>query len=316
MRCLTLKLICLGLLLSMPAIAQQAANGEGSVAVPTMTPGDRPTSIAAVTIYLHLTEGRWSASLSGDVRDPATEQIEVLLADNSLRVWAAPPRGGTLCLTKMKDRAKYGYLTCNSAFYSSNKASSATATLLRGVLSLGILTVADAASGNTGFTVSLDQQALEAAATEAKAMELARESAPLVEYRGAYAMANSPQKLRDFIARYEGVFDPESLVAKAQQRLPKAIEREEARAREKAEADSRQAEAQRQKEAQRLAELEALGQFQAKLRPGDRVKMMVDRYTPFFGMVIEVKPPLAYIQWDNVTPPMRWVRVDSLLPPR
>lgn len=315
MRCLTLQLIFLGLL-SMPAVAQQTTNVEGSGAVSSMAPNDRPSSVTAVTVYLHRTEGRWSASLSGDVKDPATEQIEVLLADNSLRVWAAPPKGGTLCLTKMEDRVKYGYLTCNSAFYSSNKASSATATLLRGVLSLGILTVADATSGNTGFTVSLDQQALEAAAAEAKAVEFARESASLVEYRGAYATANSPEKLRSFIARYEGVFDPESLVAKAQQKLPTAIEREEARAREKAEAEVRQAEAQRRKELQQLAEQEALGQFQAKIRPGDRVKMMVDRYTPFFGMVIEVKPPLAYIQWDNVTPPMRWVRVDSLLPPR
>jgi len=150
--------------------------------------------------------------------------------------------------------------------------------------------------------------------SESKAIDFARESAPLIEYREAFASALSSRQLRAFIARYEGVSDPEYLVVKAKEKLPLAMEQEEARAKQRSEAAALQAEAQRQQEIQRQAELEALRQFQTRLQPGDRVKMMPARYTAFHGMVIEVKPPLAYVQWENVTPPMRWVRVEQLLP--
>ena len=314
MRRLSCEVLFAGLLIGMPAAAQQSpildASGEGST-----TPSSRLTSIRVVTVYLHRAEERWSASLEGDVKDAATEKIEVTLADGSLHVLTQPlPKGSKLCLTKMKDREQFGYLECNSAFFSANTGSTAAATVLRGVLSLGILTVSDAASGNTGFTVSLDRQALDAAVSESKAIEFARESAPLIEYRKAFASALSSRQLREFIARYEGASDPESLVAKAKEKLPLATEQEEARAKQKSEAAARQAEAQRQQEIQRQAELEALKQFQLSLRPGDRVKMMPARYSPFYGMVIEVKPPLAYVQWENVTPRMQWVRVEQLLP--
>ncbi|MBK6631361.1 MAG: hypothetical protein IPG33_10085 [Betaproteobacteria bacterium] len=314
MRRLSCEVLFVGLLIGMPAAAQQSpildASGDGST-----TPRSRLASIKAVTVYLHRAEERWSASLEGDVKDAATEKIEVTLADGSLRVLTQPlPKGSKLCLTKMKDREQFGYLECNSAFFSANTGSTAAATVLRGVLSLGILTVSDAASGNTGFTVSLDRQALDAAVSESKAIEFARKSAPLIEYRKAFESAISARQLSEFIARYEGASDPESLVVKAKEKLPLAMEQEEARAKQKSEAAARQAEAQRQQEIQRQAESEALRQFQAKLKPGDRVKMMRTHYAAFHGLVIEVKPPLAYIQWENVTPPMQWVRVEQLLP--
>lgn len=314
MRRLSCEVLLVGVLIGMPAAAQQSPRpvsiGDGSTA-----PSSRLTSIRAVTVYLHRAGERWLASLEGDDKDNSTEKVEVTLADGSLRVLTQPlPKGSKLCQTKMKEREQFGYLECNSAFYSANKGSSAAATVLRGVLSLGILTVSDAASGNTGFTVSLDRQALDAAVSESKAIEFARESAPLIEYRKAFASAFSSRQLLAFIARYEGVSDPEYLVVKAKEKLPLAMEQEEARAKQRSEAAALQAEAQRQQEIQRQAELEALRQFQTRLQPGDRVKMMPARYTAFHGMVIEVKPPLAYVQWENVTPPMRWVRVEQLLP--
>lgn len=314
MRRLSCEVLLVGLLIGIPAAAQQSPLPE-SIVDGSTTPSSQPISIKAVTVYLHRAEERWSASLKGDVKDTATEKIEITLADGSLRVLTQPPpKGSKLCLTKMKDREQFGYLECNSAFYSANKGSSAAATVLRGVLSLGILTVSDAASGNTGFTVSLDRHALDAAVSESKAIALARESAPLVEYRKAFASSISSRQLREFIARYEGASDLESLVVKAKEKLPLAMEQDEARAKQKLEAAARQAEAQRQQEIQRQAESEALRQFQSKLRPGDRVKMMPARFTAFYGMIIEMKPPLAYIQWENVTPPMQWVRVEQLLP--
>lgn len=315
MRRLSCEVLLVGVLIGLPAAAQQSLLPE-SIGDGSTTPNSRLTSIRAVTVYLHRAAERWTASLEGDVKDTATEKVEVTLADGSVRVLAQPlPKGSKLCLTKMKDRAQFGYLECNSAFYSANKGSSAAATVLRGVLSLGILTVSDAASGNTGFTVSLDRQALDGAVSESKAIEFARESAPLVEYRRAFASAISSRQLSEFIARYENASDPESLVVKAKEKLPLAIEQEEARERQKLEAAARQAEAQRQQEIQRQAESEVLRQFQARLQPGDRVKIMRTRYAAFHGLVIEVKPPLAYIQWENVTPPMQWVRVEQLLPP-
>lgn len=315
MRRLSCEVLFVGLLIGMPAAAQQSPLPD-SIDDGSTAPSSRLTLIKAVTVYLHRAGERWSASLEGDDKDTATEKVEVTLADGSLRVLTQPlPKGSKLCLTKMKDREQFGYLECNSAFYSANKGSSAAATVLRGVLSLGILTVSDAASGNTGFTVSLERQALDAAVSESKAIEFARKSAPLVEYRKAFASAISSRQLSEFIARYEGASDPESLVVKAKEKLPLAMEQEEARARQRSEAAARQAEAQRQQEILRQAESEALRQFQAKLKPGDRVKMMRTHYAAFHGLVIEVKPPLAYIQWENVTPPMQWVRVEQLLPP-
>lgn len=284
---------------------------------PSPSPGILPTTIKAVPVFLRRADGHWSASLSDNLKDPATENIEVSLKDGSVRVLTWPhPGGGKSCVTKATDRAEYGYLDCNSAFYSVNAGSAAAGTLLRGVLSLGILTVSDMASGMTVFTVSLDKAAVKAAVAESKAIDFARESAPLVEYRGAFAMANSSRQLRNFVARYEGVFDPESLVAKAQEKLPLAIQQEEARNRQLRAVEARQAEADREQELRRQAEMEAVMAFQRGLRPGDRVKMMRDRYTAFYGMLIEVKPPLAYLQWENVTPAMQWVRLDNLLPPR
>ncbi len=307
----------LGLLLIEGAAAAQQTDSINGRSADAAAPTYQPTSLRPVVIYLHHVDGGWSASLTGDVKDAATEKIEVGLADGSFRVMAdALPRGNKVCLTKMADRRQFGYLECNSAFYTANKGSTATATLLRGVLSLGILTMADAASGNTGFTVSLDQKALETAAAEAGAFDLAREAAPLIEYREAFAAAVSSRQLQAFISRYDGVFDPESLVAKAREKLPGAIEREQERARQQAEAAARQAEAQRQQEVQRQAGLAALAQFQRGLQPGDRVKMMRTRYMGTYGMIVEMKPPLAYMQWENFEPRMEWVRLDSLLPPR
>ncbi|MCG3135918.1 MAG: hypothetical protein HMLKMBBP_03694 [Planctomycetes bacterium] len=315
MRRLSCEVLLVGLLIGIPALAQQSPLPE-SIVDGSTAPSSRLISIRAVTVYLHRAGERWSASLEGDDKDTATEKVEVTLADGSLRVLTQPlPKGSKLCLTKMKEREQFGYLECNSAFYSANKGSSVAATVLRGVLSLGILTVSDAASGNTGFTVSLDRQVLDTAVSESKAIEFARESAPLIEYRKAFANAISARQLSEFIARYEGAPDPESLVVKAKEKLPLALEQEEARARQRSEAAARQAEAQRQQEILRQAESEALRQFQAKLKPGDRVKMMRTHYAAFHGLVIEVKPPLAYIQWENVTPPMQWVRVEQLLPP-
>lgn len=318
MRRLVNVILCLGLLIGLPAVAQQPASRDESGAVPSAVAKYRPTFLLAVTVYLHRADGRWSASLEGDVNDSSTEKIEVKLSDASLRVMtdSRRERDGR-CVTKQKDRSQYGYTECNSAFYSANMGSTAAATLIRGVLSLGILTVTDAATDNTIFTVSFNQEALNAAVAESRAIELARESVPLVEYREAFSRARSSRDLRRFIATYEGMYDPESLVAMAKEKLPVAIEHEETRVRQQAAAEARQLEMGRQQEIQRGADRKALGQFQARLRPGDRVKIkLTNNYIPYgYGMVIEVKPPLAYLQWENVTPALQWVRLENLLPP-
>jgi hypothetical protein len=315
MRC-PVQWLLVGLLFCGPAAAQQAEPPDAGSARSAPAPAYRSTTLSAVVVYLHRADGRWSASLDGDVKDPATEKVEVALADGAVRALAPPlPHGATLCLTKMKDRAQFGYLECNSAFYSAKLAGAAVGTLVRGVMSLGILTISDAASGSTGFTVALNQQALDAAVAESKAVEFARESAPLVEYREAFARASTSKDLRTFIATYENAFDPESLVTQAKAKLPAAIEQERLREEQKAAEAARLAELKRQAQANRLAQLEALKQFQAHLRLGDRVKITKERYLSFYGMIVELKPPLAYVQWENVNPPMQWVRVEDLLPP-
>lgn len=297
-------------------MAQQTAIGGSGQPGPVSSyrPG---LLLKAVPIYLQRADDRWSASLAGDLKDSATELVEILLPGGSARVMTQPvPGGRRQCLTKMKDRSEFGYLECNSAFYSVNKGSAAAATLLRGVLTLGILTAADAASGNTSFTVSIDQPTLDAAVAESKAVVLARESVPLLEYRDLFAKASTPQQLRTFIATFEGGFDPESLVAKAKERLPAAIALEEARSQQKAMEAAQRTEAQRQQEIRWQAEQETLAVFRGRLRPGDRVTAKWrDGRNLLVGMVVEMKPPLAYVQWENATPAVQWVRLENLLPP-
>lgn len=298
-----------------PAVAQSAENNSVLPAVTSYRTGSltRP-----VPLFLKNIDGRWSASLSGDIKDPHTERIEVSLLNKSARVLTDPPPGGRRqCLTKMKDRSEFGYLECNSAFYSVNTGSAAAGTLIRGVLSLGILTAADAASGNTAFTVSLDQAALDSAVSESNALDLAKASAPLFEYREMFAKAISSQQLRNFIATFENGFDPESLVNKAKDKLPAAISLEEAQSRQKDAMAAQQAEVFRQQQIQQQAETEAVAAFRTRLKPGDRVATNCRTYRgcQLIGMVIEMKAPLAYVQWDYATPAVRWVRLESLVPP-
>lgn len=309
MRHLTRWILFCGLVTGLPVLAQQAMPVAG------YRPG---SSLRAVPVYLHNDDGRWSASLTGDLKDAATELVEIALPSGSVRALTKPAPGvRRQCLTKMKDRSEFGYLECNSAFYSVNKGSAAASTLIRGVLTLGILTAADAASGNTSFTVSIDQPTLDSAVAESRAVALAKESAPLLEYRNLYATASTPQHLRAFIATFEGSYDPESLVAQAKEKLPAAIAREEAQARQQAMEAATRAEVQRQQEIRRQAEEEALIAFRGRLRPGDRVAAMWrDGRNLLVGMVVEMKPPLAYVQWENATPAIQWVRLDNLLPPR
>jgi len=298
----------------LPAAAQQVGNGDHVQPVAGYRPG---SVLKAVPIYLQHVDGRWSASLTGDLKDPATERVDISLPSSSTRVMTQPvPGGRRQCLTKMKDRSEFGYLECNSAFYSVNTGSAAAGTLIRGVLSLGILTAADAASGNTAFTVSLDQATLDAAVVESNALDLAKASAPLLEYRDLFAKAISSQQLRNFIATFENGFDPESLVSKAKDKLPSAIALEEAEARQKATLAAQQQEAFRQQQIQRQAEDEAVSAFRTRLKPGERVAMSCKgfRGCQLIGMVIEMKPPLVYVQWENATPTMQWIRLENLFP--
>lgn len=297
-----------------PVAAQSV---EINSAQPAATPYRAGSLTRQVPLFLKNIDGRWSASLSGDIKDPHTERIEVSLLNKSARVLTDPPPGGRRqCLTKMKDRSEFGYLECNSAFYSVNTGSAAAGTLIRGVLSLGILTAADAASGNTAFTVSLDQAALDSAVSESNALDLAKASAPLFEYREMFSKAISSQQLRAFIATFENGFDPESLVAKAKEKIPAAVGREEAQVRQRTIDAAQQAEALRQQEIRRQAEIEALAEFRSRLQPGDRVILNVRSGPLLIGTAVEVKPPLVYVQWENASPAMQWVRIDSLTPPR
>lgn len=298
-------------------VAQQAVAGTS----PQRSPTEHRlgSSLSTVPIYLLRTDGRWSASLTGDLKNQDTEMVEITLADGAARVMTKPyPEGRPRCQTKMKDRAEFGYLPCNSAFYSLNMAPTAAATLIRGVLSFGILTATDAASGSTLYTVSLDQEALTVAVNESKAVELARDSAPLFEYRNMFTNAHSSKQLRAFITRFDNFYDPESLVAQAREKLPAVIAREEERGRKLAEEEAQRVETLRQKEVKRQADEADLAIFRSRLKPGDRVRAKLGQgllsSVRSVGMVVEVKPPLAYVQWENTTPNMQWIRLDNLLP--
>ena len=317
------------------ATAQKTAVGEGAshkasateattVAAPVSASGKPLPTLKALEVYLRKIDGRWTVSLEGSVTDADTEYVEVSLTDKPHSVVGGLPAGQrkTGCMAKKNDRAKFGYSECNSAFYSVNVGTSATRNLIRGALSLGILTVADAATGGTDYSVSFDQKALDDAVAEANAVEFARQVAPLVRYRRAYQRVYKARHLQDFIDRYKGVYDPDSLIAEAEAKLPFAIEQERIIARQqieeeaaKAAVEAKQRAAIRQQE--EMAQ-ENLRKWRAQLKPGDKVTAKFEDYilsrNPPTGMIIEVKAPLAYVQWDILEPAVRWYRLDALFP--
>lgn len=313
-RFLAISMIACTTIFAQSTSAQPVDSNSAQIAA---TPYRTGSLNRAIPLFLKKIDGRWSASLTGDIKDPQTERIEVFLSNKSSRVLADPPPGGRRqCFTKMKDRSEFGYLECNSAFYSVNAGSAAAGTLIRGVITLGILTLADLATGNTMFTVSFDQAALESAINESSAWDLAAASAPLIEYRTLYANSKTSQQLRNFIVTFENGFDPESLVSIAKDKLPATIALEETQARQKVSAAAQQAETVRQQQLQRQAEAEAVAAFRTRLKTGDRVSAScrVYRGCQLIGLVIELKPPLAYVQWDDATPATQWVPVDNLFP--
>lgn len=116
MRRLAQGILCWGLMAGGPALAQQAVGVESGL--PVLAAGYRPGSLLkAVPVYLQRVDGGWSASLTGDLKDSATELVEIPLSGASAQVMTTPMPGvKRLCLTKMKDRSEFGYLECNSAF--------------------------------------------------------------------------------------------------------------------------------------------------------------------------------------------------------
>jgi hypothetical protein len=298
-------------------------------------------------VYLRQDNGHWVASMTGDLNDSATEMVRIDLSDGSAtpavkiindtrkkatqeckvnRGGVETYRGGAVCGScrgKMKDRNEWGYADCNSAFYTRDTVRAAIGNTISAIvaapLTLGlslVLTPAAAASGDLDYNVSYDESAVIKAVEESKALDLAR----LATYQ-TRSQANSSALLQDFISRFEGTYDPKSLVAQAKEQLPAAIERDNAIALERAakraadeEARRQAAEAEKMRaEQQRAEELEAL----KKLQPGDRVlgfteKSGIGGPRCLLGMIIEKKPPMVYVQWDKFTPNMLWVRIESL----
>jgi hypothetical protein len=93
-------------------------------------------------------------------------------------------------------------------------------------------------------------------------------------------------------------------------------------ARRDAEASAQRAENSKREQADRQAAARArvasIPAFQAALKPGDRFQMSgaLAGSSSFIGigLVVEVKPPLAFVQFDNVEPSTRWVEIKSLEP--
>ena len=99
-------------------------------------------------------------------------------------------------------------------------------------------------------------------------------------------------------------------------------QRESARDAERARADQfrlQQAEAAKQAlkdrdEAERLR-VSRIPSFRASLKPGDRFQTRGDVFgLTVTGLVVEVKPPLAFVQFDNMQPSTRWVEISTLEP--
>lgn len=116
--------------------------------------------IKSVTVFLRNEDGHWLSSLEGNTDDPIVEAIVVYPVNWSYAatVGANTESKRISCLTKHKDRKQFGYRECNSAFFSTNAGATTFFNVGRAVLSLGILTIADAANDNVTFQVSSVRQ--------------------------------------------------------------------------------------------------------------------------------------------------------------
>jgi hypothetical protein len=315
---ITISVVAHSLATFLAALALSACSSapvqQRSTAVPPPTTTYQPTgSVSEYPIFLKKADGKWTAVLKGDPRkDKDTEMVYVSAKSWAYRPGAQPLNKGDSCMRKYLDRDEWGYMICNSAFYAADVGDAAAGTALRGVLSFGLLTVVEAASGITPFKVKLNQEALDKAVEESGAIAFAQQSAPLLDYRAAYRQATASSALQDFIYAYEKGFDPDGLVAEARKKLPAALERDAAAEREQ----NRQAELARERERRKQAAEAELGVYRANLTRGDRVMAEMTSGIQIYGLVIEVKPPLAYVQWENKSPAQEWVRLDWLRPPR
>jgi hypothetical protein len=205
----------------------RAENGARNVPVNNLTVEPYKSGKTTIDIYLRNEDGKWVASLTGDLRDTKFEVVRVNKNSWSYSLPAAKPSPNPrLCLTKMKERANFGYLECNSIFFSANLGGTVAGTVLRGVFSLGILTATDAATGNTGFSVSFDQAAFDKAVAESGAIHLAKDTISYQDYIASFEAAKSSRQWQAFISKHKDSYDPDSLVLLAEQRLMEAIERE------------------------------------------------------------------------------------------
>jgi hypothetical protein len=105
------------------------------------------------------------------------------------------------------------------------------------------------------------------------------------------------------------------LVAEAKQKHSTAMATEDAARQEKQREQERLAMRAQEDERQRQSIDSQLSAYRANISLGERVMAKGPRGLLLYGLVVEVKPPLAYVQWENKSPALEWVRLDWLLPP-
>jgi hypothetical protein len=280
-----------------------------------------------VPVYLKKVNDVWTASATGDLTDPNTERVKFY----PYAGWAAELsfEGGLndlTCYSWSSERKGRKYSRCTSVFYTKDVGTTVGRKVVRGVFTMGIATLGDALNNNPSVVIALDQEAFNTALTTSRAIEVAKLNAPLWEFRAEFKAAQSSSaKLKSFIARHDGYYDPDGLVEQARQQLTKSEEEDAKQATKRREQEQKlengRAFVKRlSDEHQRLVDEQnvRVQAYLKTLRIGDRILVISDApsYRRSYGMVIEMKGPLLLVQWEDRTPQMEWIQGLSVMPLR
>ena len=244
-----------------------------------------------IPIYLKNTNGTWTASEVGDITNPNTERVKLFpMAD-----WKADPdfpRGGWDANCKFGSEARTAksgnYNRCNSRLFVNE-------------------------DGNR----ILDRSLLERILAQTRAVEMVRGTESLWQYRARVeSIRNSTNEdaIKSFIDTYSN-YDPDHVIKLLQARLLNmemdAMRKRNYAAQEQERLASRQA---RREEYVRNLKIgdTVLVKSEPVVKYSEEVRTYVIRSLEYRGLIIDIKGPLLYVQWQNREPRMEWIPASSV----
>jgi hypothetical protein len=247
-----------------------------------------------IPIYLKNTNGTWTASEVGDINNPNTERVKLFPKAD----WKADPdfpRGGwdTTCKpgSEVRSSKSGDYNRCNSRLFVNE-------------------------DGNR----ILDRSLLERILAQTGAVEMVRGTEPLWQYRARFeGVRNTTNEvaIKAFIDTYSS-YDPDHVIKPLQARLTdierQAMQRRNYAAQEQERIASRQTRREEYVRSLKIGDTVVV-KSEPVVKYSEEVRTYVMRSLEYRGLIIDIKGPLLYVQWQNREPRMEWIPASSVSSP-